>query len=441
MKSLIFRKIIRFYLKIAAKIQLLKFGNPSIIGIGGSAGKTSLCRILEEILKEKYKVKASRGLNTEIGIPLSILNISPKDYSLKDWVRMVILVPIRLLTFWKKYDYCIVEMAIDRPDDMERNLKVVRPKIGVLTNIQIEHSENFDTHIKKTPKNRTEEILKLIQKEEELLLTSLPKKGIAILNIDDKRIKSLKEKIKANKITISQKEKNADLFLASKEIKKNSFSMNILYKNKKHFLFLKRPLSEAYIYTILLAIATAKACNIKIEDSIKTIQEKFTLPPGRLSIFEGIKNTTIIDSSYNAQPIAMKDALNFLSVLGKEKRKVAILGDMRELGKEAKKMHQEIAKDIIRNVDFAILIGPLMKKYVAPILEKSKKEFKSFFTFGEAKNFILKTIKNGDIILVKGSQNTLLLERAVEMLLRNKKDIKKLCRRKPSWEEKRKKIP
>jgi len=158
-------------------------------------------------------------------------------------------------------------------------------------------------------------------------------------------------------------------------------------------------------------------------------------------LFEGIKNTIIIDSSYNAQPIAMIDALDFLSNLGRNKRKVAILGDMRELGKESEKMHQIVANEIIKNVDFPILIGPLMKKYVVPILKKEKKDYKSFNNFTEAKDFILNSIKENDIILVKGSQNTLLLERVVEMLLKDKKDIEKLCRRKSSWEKKRKRTP
>ncbi len=434
-------KIFIFYLRWAAKIQLLKWGRPTIIGVGGSAGKTSLCRIIEEILKEKYKVKASRGLNTETGIPLSILKLPPKDYSFCDWVRISFLVPIKLLTLWEKYDYCIVEMAIDRPGDMEQNLKIVKPKIGVLTNITIEHSENFDKKVKENEKNRKGKILILIEKEEGLLLKSLPKKGTAILNIDDKRIKKLKEKIKAKKITVSQYEKNADFFVLSKKIKKDSFFMEILYKGKRYPLFLKRPLSNAYIYTILLAIATVKACRVDIKDSIKTIEKKFKLPPGRLSIFEGIKNTTIIDSSYNAQPVAMKDALEFLSTLGEGKRKVAVLGDMRELGREAEKIHREIANDIVKNVDFAILIGPLMKKFVVPVLKKEKKSCYSFENFTKAKDFILKSIKDGDIILVKGSQNTLLLERVVEMLLKDKKEIKKLCRRRPSWEKKRKEIP
>jgi UDP-N-acetylmuramoyl-tripeptide--D-alanyl-D-alanine ligase len=433
-------KIFLWYLRMAAKIQLKKM-KATIIGIGGSAGKTSLCRILETILKEKYKVKASRGLNSETGIPLSILKLPPKDYSFFDWLRIIFLIPLRLIFDWEKYDFCISEMAIDRPNDMEYLLKIVKPKIATLTNITMEHSENFDKLLKKNEKNREKKILDLIEKEEGLLLKSLSSNSIAVLNIDDQRIANLQNKIKAKKITISQENKNADFFAKKIKISPEIFEMEIIHKNKSYFLKLKRPLSRAYIYTILLAIAIANVCNVKIEDSIKTIEKKFKLPPGRLSLFEGIKNTIIIDSSYNAQPIAMIDALDFLSNLGRNKRKVAILGDMRELGKESEKMHQIVANEIIKNVDFPILIGPLMKKYVVPILKKEKKDYKSFNNFTEAKDFILNSIKENDIILVKGSQNTLLLERVVEMLLKDKKDIEKLCRRKPSWEKKRKRTP
>jgi UDP-N-acetylmuramyl pentapeptide synthase len=114
---------------------------------------------------------------------------------------------------------------------------------------------------------------------------------------------------------------------------------------------------------------------------------------------------------------------------------------MRELGKETKNAHEEIAKNIKEVVDFPILIGPLMKKYVAPLLKNSGKNYKAFEKFTKAKNFIKSEIKNGDVILVKGSQNTLLLERVVEMLLKNKEKKRKLCRQRDFWEKKRKQIP
>lgn len=432
------KKILLWYLRVAVKIQLKK-SRPVIVGIAGGAGKTSVCKLLSVVLRKNFKVKASGGLNTESGVPLSILNLPPKDYSFFDWMRIAILIPWRLLTQWRKYDFCIVEMAIERPKDMEYLLRIVKPKIATITNITLEHSENFDSLVKDN-ENHEEKILGLIEKEEGLLIKGLSPDKIAVLNVDDKRIAKLKEETKAKMITVSVKDESADIFVKNVKADQDHLKLEIANDKKTHRLNLK-PLSSAYIHTILITIGLAKACKINIKEAIETIEEKFTLPPGRLSVFKGIKGTTIIDSSYNAQPIAVIDSLDFLKNIGEEKRKIAVLGDMRELGKEAEKSHKEMAEKIKETVDFTILIGPLMKKYVAPILEKSGNDYKSFDNFTNAKEFIKNEVKNGDIILVKGSQNTILLERVVEMLLLNKKDKKKLCRQRPFWDKKRKETP
>jgi len=280
-------KIFLWYIRTAAKIQLTK-SKPVIVGIGGSAGKTSLCKLLAIVLKRKFKVKASQGLNTETGVPLSILNIPPKDYSFFDWIRIILLVPLRLLFQWEKYDFCIAEMAIERPDDMEYLLKVIKPKIAALTNIALEHSENFDPFVKKESGNYREEVLRLIAKEESVLIKRMPKDGTAVLNIDDKRIEKLKEKTKAKIITLSTKNKKADFFVKDSKIDLKKTQLDIIYKNKTHHLKINRPLSQAYIHTILLAIALAKTCGIKAKDAIKTIEKNFSLPGGRLNILEGI---------------------------------------------------------------------------------------------------------------------------------------------------------
>lgn len=431
-------RILFWYLRGAAKIQLAK-SKPAIVGVAGSAGKTSVCKLLSVVLRQNFKVKASGGLNTESGVPLSILNLPPKDYSFLDWLRIVCLIPIKILTQWKKYDFCIVEMAIERPGDMRYLLRIVKPKIATLTNITLEHSENFD-YLVKEGEVQEEKVLELIEKEEGLLIKKLLSKGTVVLNIDDERIAKLEKKTKAKVITISAKDGKADIFVKNAQINPKNLKLEIVNDKKTYNLDL-RPLSNAYINTILITLGLAKACGVNTKKAIKTIEDRFALPPGRLSIFEGIKETTIIDSSYNAQPIAVLDALDFLKKISDGKRKVAVLGDMRELGEESKKSHEKIAEKIKETVDFTILIGPLMKKYTVPVLKKAGKTYGVFDNFSQAKNFIKSEIKKDDFILVKGSQNTLLLERVVEMLLANKKEKRKLCRQRPFWEKRRKEIP
>ena len=112
---------------------------------------------------------------------------------------------------------------------------------------------------------------------------------------------------------------------------------------------------------------------------------------------------------------------------------------MRELGTMSKTLHEEVAKKILQTLNVAILIGPLSQKYIMPVLRKNGFSYYSFLNFTSAKKTILEIIKPKDMILVKGSQNTLFLERAVEVLLENQKDKEKLCRRGEHWDRIREK--
>lgn len=191
-----------------------------------------------------------------------------------------------------------------------------------------------------------------------------------------------------------------------------------------------------------MALAIAKRLDIDLSSAIATLEKDFSLPPSRSSVFEGIKHTTIIDSSYNNATLPpIMDMLELLNDVSGRRRKVAIIGDMRELGSMSKLNHEIVAKKIAETVDVAILIGPMMQAYAAPILAKKKFSFQSYVTFTEAKDHIVETLKERDLILVKASQNTLFLERVVEMLLASKKDVEKLCRRGYFWDEQRKKTP
>ena len=114
---------------------------------------------------------------------------------------------------------------------------------------------------------------------------------------------------------------------------------------------------------------------------------------------------------------------------------------MRELGSLSPVLHELLAREILKTCDFVILIGKIMQEFVAPVLEKENFEFLAFDTFKNAKEVIRRSIKRNDVILVKGSQNTLFLERAVEILLADKSDRDLLCRRGSFRDKMRKKAP
>ena len=244
--------------------------------------------------------------------------------------------------------------------------------------------------------------------------------------------------LKSSALTISAKDKSSDLYISKISVSIDNFELSFVFLNENYSLKINQPLPKYFAYSFALSIAACFSCGISIKDCLSYISENFSLPPGRFSVFKGIKKTLVIDSSYNSSLEATIGAIEAVAAVAENRRKVGILGDMRELGTLSKIQHELLAKIIVKNLDSVVLIGPLMKKYVAPILDKNKFSYISFEGFSEAKKEILEMMRENDIILVKGSQNTLFLERAVEMLLENKDDSKKLCRRGEFWDRKRK---
>lgn len=428
-----------WYLRVCAGLQLKKF-NPYIVGVGGASGKTSLSNFIYIIFKSKFKTKQGKGKNSETGIPLNILGITVRGYSKLEWLKILFLVPFKLLFNWKKLEVYIAEMGIDSPlppKNMSYLLNIIKPDIGVLTNISYEHSLYFDPLVEELDeKEREKDILELTKKQEGLLLTALSEKDTAVLNIDDENIKDLENAVSAKKLTVSTKDTFADFYIHRIQNFIDKFQTTFVYNGKKYIIEIQNPLPRHFAYSFVLAIAASSTKISQIDDSIKALEEDFSLPAGRMSVFKGIKDTVIIDSSYNNATLSpILDLLDFVHEIGKQRRRVGIIGDMRELGSMSKALHEEVARKILKTLDCAILIGPLMQKYVEPILKKNEFPVFSFLNFTQSKETILDEITPKDIALVKGSQNTLFLERAVELLLKDKSDVEKLCRRGDFWDK------
>src|SRR3989344_7892810 len=246
MKNFVVKIILR-YLRFLANLQLKKI-KPFVIGVGGASGKTSLSNFIYLILSEKYKVKQGRGKNSETGIPLDILGLTMKNYNKRDWVKVMIFALINVLFDFRKFDIYIAEMGIDsplEPKNMSYLLKIIKPKIGVLTNISFEHSVYFDPLTsEKDFSQRGENILQLTARQECLLLTSIDEDGTAILNIDDENIKKAKEEIRAKIITVSKENKKADFYIENIKNFVDEFLLQFNYEGKKYELKIENPLPE-----------------------------------------------------------------------------------------------------------------------------------------------------------------------------------------------------
>jgi UDP-N-acetylmuramoyl-tripeptide--D-alanyl-D-alanine ligase len=447
------------YFRLLAKIQLLKNKDAKIIGITGTAGKTSTRDAVKAVLsssnkKAKSKIKLGKKANSESGIPLNILGLEIKDYSSLDWLRLAIMAPIKLLTNWEKFDFFIVEMAIDSPDEpknMSFLLSIVRPQLSIFLNAGLGHSEPFDHLVKeKDPVKREKLVIKEIAKEKGKLVTQLDENGFAILNFDDQNVKDFAGKTKAQICSIG-KNKSNDISLIDWQVDWQSKKANSIFKfqiqknfgcfgksqqKKSETLEIKikdQLLAEHYSYSFASAIAVGLKAGLNSKEIKKRLEQNFKVAAGRCSILAGKKDSIIIDSSYNASSMAkMIDLVNTAKNKG---RRIAVLGDIRELGDETAKTHQEIAKKASKIFDIVFLLGPAMNQYAAPILEKSEKvqEIASFDNSRKAGAALKEIIKKDDLIFFKASQNTLYLEEAIEQILKNPEDKNLLCRQDYFW--------
>lgn len=430
------KRLILEYLKFWAKRKLQQNPKAIIIGITGSAGKTSTRLALVEILKTHGVVKHSVHANSESGIPLNILGLSMRSYSLFDWLRVVLWAPLRLLTH-EHFDYYVVEMGIDSPNppkNMSYLLSIIRPHVAVVLGASLTHTANFDSLVKDVdPQRRRTKLIDLIAKEKMQLAAAIPPQGTAIINIDSPPLTKYLKHIKSRLITYGDVS-SALLKIAQVNLSRHGFSMTLGYQGQRYQLTHPDILGLDYASTFAAALSAGVSVGIPLSSGIKALQN-FHAPAGRLRLFAGIHQTTILDSSYNASPLAMKNSLLLLNKLGGRAHKIAVLGDMRELGKSSKVAHRDLASQIIRSVDEAILFGKETLTHTLPILKNKRFPVHHFANMAELTAYLRSHLTPHSWILVKGSQNQILLERAVASILQNPADQAKLCRRGPYWDK------
>ena len=337
-----------------AKERLEKF-RPEVIAVTGSTGKTTTKEAIATVLKQKFKVFKSEGtLNTKLGLAAEIVN------NLKG-----------------SHQKLVVEVGMDRLGEIKETCQLIKPRIGVVTFINPTHQEKLKT-------------LENIIKAKGELLEALSKDGVAVLNGDDENVRSLQKKFGGQIVWYGKAEKA--------EIRPELIKVEIPL------------LGEHQIYNVLAAAAVGQVCGlsaVEINQGLKNLKPL----KGRLNPLEGVNDCQILDDTYNSSP---KSAVAALEVLKNfpAKRRIAILGDMLELGKFEKKGHQMVGQIVAESkVDFLITVG----------------ESSHFDNSEEAAEEIIDLIKprKGDVILVKGSRG-MRMEKIVEKLLEDPSKAKDL---------------
>jgi len=446
------------YFQFWARLVLRRW-KPLVIAVVGTAGKTSTLYLAASVLKAKTSVKVSHKTNAVTSIPLDILGLKQKTFSPFEWLKLGLLAPLKSLKTPSETVY-LCEMDSDRLGEMETHTRLIKPDITCFTSAYPCHTENFPGQNSKevTEKmmydlgfslERTKR-LSLINGDAPLLATILPRStqpvGAVSLHQNPEAALVLTKhsfSLSGTEVTFTLNKERVNSLKHT--LSPDSASVVQDYPETLTLSFPLALLSPVSMYGVGIAVLLGMLLDVPWEDINQAIRT-WRLPPGRMSLFAGKKATTLIDSSYNASRVATVDAIEVLQKLGQGKT-IAVLGDMRELGKASPDEHKKVAKALIDNkIRRIILIGKEMHSHVWSILlENGYKENRTVFKAPKpqwAADLLTSSdfLRSGETVLVKGSQNTLFLEGVVEQLLASKNDIAHLCRRETLWQKMREQI-
>ena len=371
-KQLLVKDSLKSLTNISTKIRIAS--NAKVIAITGSCGKTSLKELLASTLSKIGKVSYSpKSYNNKYGVPLSLFNMNKND------------------------DFGIFEVGMNKSGEIDFLSNIIKPELAVITNISYAHAKNF--------KN-----LDQIANAKSEIIKNINKKGSIVLNADDSFFNKHKKLALNNKLKIysfSLNKRNASVYIKKIIKQKNKFKM-IINVNKKDKFFFAGSIFENNLKNILATITI-----ISIFKDVNKLNEnifyKFKTLKGRGDISKiKIKNKVIkfIDESYNANPLSVSSAIKNYDLIKKgSSEKNLILGDMLELGKHSKKLHEKLANDINSSeIDNVYVYGNNIKHTFKKIIPKKRGSILK--GRNEIISLIKNNIKNNDYLMIKGSNLT-----------------------------------
>ena len=336
-----------------------------IIGITGSAGKTTTKEILASLLSEKFKVnKTIANNNNHIGVPLTILSTN------------------------EKHDVLVAELGTNHFGEIAYTAAIADPDFALITNIGDSHLEFL--------RNRKG----VFNEKSSLLKETIKRGGKVFINNDDPILKKYGKEIK-NKVTYALND-NAKYKTKIKGYDKFA-RPQIEIKSKKKSFIATLPISgEKNVLNFTASFAIASELGLTNSQLLKAVK-KIKSFNKRLEI-KNHKNFTLINDTYNANPDSMKSSLDILGRIENRKRKIAVLGDMFELGKESKNKHMELADVISKtNVDEIYSIGKMMK-FMNKNLNRTTKIHRHFDDREILKKHLRSLDIKNSVVLVKGSR-------------------------------------
>ncbi len=429
MKTLLYSLLKYFSKKIIRKYK------PDVIGVTGSIGKSSTKEAIAAVLENKFNIrKSQKNYNNEIGVPLTIIGIEKTPgSSLFGWIKVFL--KAKNLLFIKNKNYpeiLILEMGADKPGDISYLVDIAPCKIGVLTYISHAHTEAFKT-------------IKKIAQEKRVIISHLQRDGFAVLNFDNELVMQNANTTKAEITTYGFKEgadfraTDVNIIADEKTNWPTGLNFKLNFKGNIVPVFLPGAVAEHMIPSALAAVAIGNILGVNLLDSIHSLRNLQPIA-GHMRIIDGIKSTLLIDDTYNSSPEPTKSALLTLSKINipEGSKRIAVLADMLELGPETEDTHREIGFKVAElGIDFLITVGEA-SKHTASAAREAGMDDNQIVCFAEsisAGKFLQEKLRQGDVVLIKGSQG-LRMERIVKEVMAEPMDANLLLvRQTKEWLE------
>lgn len=407
---------------------LLKRAKPKIVAVTGNVGKTSTKDAVYHVLKGKVRSrKSEKSYNSEIGVPLSVLGLENAWSNPWLWIKNIV-DGFFIALFPGKYpEVLILEMGVDRPGDMKRLTSWLKPDVVVLTRLPDVpvHVEYFDSP-------------EAVVAEKLILVDALKNDGVLVYNLDDEKVRQAAGEIRHRGISYARYSE-ADFKVSQDEVvyengQPKGLAFKITSAKGEGDFYLEGAVGTAHLYNFAAAAAVGDIFEIEVSEAAAALRD-FIPPPGRMRLIEGVKDTMIIDDTYNSSPVAVERALSSLLEIKGFSRKIAVLGDMLELGRYSIEEHKRVGRQAAECADVLITVGVRARSIAEGALEAgmSEKNIIQYEESGIAAKEIEVMIKPGDLILIKGSQGRR-MERIVEEIMKEPEAAEKLLvRQSQAW--------
>lgn len=380
---------------------LLRRTTPTIIAVTGSVGKTATKDAIYHVLKNHgHARKSEKSYNSEIGIPLTILGLPNAWNNPFLWAKNL-LDGLFIALFPGKYPtVLVIEAGVDRPGDMAKLTTWLKPNIVVLTRLP-----DVPVHVEffSSPEAVIAEKLQLVE--------ALVNDGVLVYNHDDERINKVVETVRQQAIGYGRYS-DAHYDIRGDEIMYENglpTGMSCKIRHLDDTLETVRIFGVVGIqhaYNVAAAAAVAAQFDIPLAVVAKSMED-FQPPPGRMRLIRGLKDTLLIDDTYNSSPVAVERALQTLREIEGAERRIAVLGDMLELGQFSVREHEKVGEEVPKAADLLITLGVRARKIAETALEHGMDEANilQYEDVERAGKELQQLLQPGDIVLIKASQS------------------------------------